>query len=723
MVSDIKNMYEELNIANNIIDNIITTNSKQEPNLSNNINKKHKTNIPFYYYLKDVYYNPYSSSFDPNYNLNNIQVDNSNKSTNNSINEDINNITISSIRSNSIIGNNNLIQNINEEEPLEFPDSTENLYESLFRKYMLMFKSKPSLSVRVPYVIELLGDTITNLFKEKVISTSSDDVIVTGNIISDLNKESRIEFFDFPSITLTLDINKIYDYVKYKANKNCLEEKFEDKRYVKYLVEKYHKFKNDNAFIKDTLKDKYYTVDQIYFVVKALIDALNNSNLLCSEKPVNFNILIYLGKSYKLNQSVSLFNCYLSCYFYFLYLYFENLENNLTLENLMFMANINIENLLYDVDSPYFTYFKTNFNNNNRIFKDTILSSYLLAIFTLNKNEIGIIDSSNKLTKHSINKKIRLLLIESFTSEPPMYYKNINNWNKRHLEIRFGIAILVYNILSNNSLDNTYKTLKDSILNICILESKNLDFVDITLKLSKNFTMFYNIVVENYKNNIDILLSNFINSNNYYTEDIKNALPSKIINELIKDIEFSENIMISNSSLSNKKSISNSLNSKFNLLNRLTFLFSELNRINKLKDKISNSVESINLSKNIIEEILIETNISNNELIKYYSCYSDEQINILKNISNLNINDIACRINSFGWKGQLLVIGDEDKINTVKNIMLKRLDHIESSSSIAKLWITDDFDKYCFSTYIGGIFSYINLSFENFTYMINEINN
>ena len=97
----------------------------------------------------------------------------------------------------------------------------EHLYEGIRNKFKKIYSSEPSFFIKIPKIITLLGDNVTNSFEEKVVTTYNHDMIICGNT---KNADSiNIEFYDhaFPRNSLNLEkIEPDYQnqYLKYIHN-------------------------------------------------------------------------------------------------------------------------------------------------------------------------------------------------------------------------------------------------------------------------------------------------------------------------------------------------------------------------------------------------------------------------------------------------------------------------------------------------------------------------
>ena len=70
----------------------------------------------------------------------------------------------------------------------------ESEYEDLRSKYNLIYKNDPTTVIKVPYTATLFGDTITQLFSNKVVANLSSELIVFFN--KNATNELNVNYFD-----------------------------------------------------------------------------------------------------------------------------------------------------------------------------------------------------------------------------------------------------------------------------------------------------------------------------------------------------------------------------------------------------------------------------------------------------------------------------------------------------------------------------------------------
>lgn len=166
-------------------------------------------------------------------------------------------------------------KNILKEEKDYIEDKIEPVYENMRHKFISLYKSEPSFFIRIPYFSVLLGDNVTEIFNDKVITTSEKDLIICGNSLNTNNKEKNlnIELFDQYS-----------ERVKYDLDSNITEE---------YIFEHF------NYIIK---------------AYKAGIFNLKPKNIISANLLVNFNVSDFKDK-------MCLVSCFVASFYISIYLH------------------------------------------------------------------------------------------------------------------------------------------------------------------------------------------------------------------------------------------------------------------------------------------------------------------------------------------------------------------------------------------------------------------
>lgn len=521
-------------------------------------------------------------------------------------------------------------------------------YEESVNIFREFFKSDPYFIIRVPYIIDLLGDNITNILNKKLLTTLSDDIILY--VSYSLTREMNIEFCNLPKLNKSFPMNL--------KDKSLSNEEIEDQ-----IIRSY---------------------PHLYYVLKGINDSIKKCDLLEYEENEvkGLNILITLGP-YHMNKYQSYILLYIASFIAGIAFYKFDYKENISNSNLMNIIISSIE--------------ENNFFEREELKEHKSLvqasSLYVNSIFMLNINEVGIFSKGKLERKYKMNENYSILNLDSFSNEPPTFYRIVNHENKRMIEVYFGIAIILISLKNNkNSLliDFIYSSLKKSDF-----EDKANEYIKFIIENHIFFDIFNTKSIREF-------ISLYIDDKQYTISDIRNILGNEIFNLILNMNEYGENIKISNKS--------------FELHSRITFLVNELERINRFLEII----EENNICKSSDLLLFKLINQSNSELISLYDSQSDEMINLGKNILSINSN-ICFRLTGNGWNGHISILSNNKNIKLYMEIFTKRIDQIRSTDKNAKLWITNDDIEYCRFNSFGGTYSILNPKYEDF--MINLNNN
>lgn len=136
--------------------------------------------------------------------------------------------------------------------------------------------------------------------------------------------------------------------------------------------------------------------------------------------------------------------------------------------------------------------------------------------------------------------------------------------------------------------------------------------------------------------------------------------------------------------------------------------------ISAFKDKEENFAADY-FKHNIIQMITE----SNNEMNSLYDCFSEEISKMIELVKKFekeeNVNGSSLKLASDGWSGNICVFGEERNISKIGDMIIKHYDSYENrGQEIANLWISDDINKYCYWSGIGGSLAMLNPAFEDF---------
>lgn len=723
---------------------------------------------------------------------------------------------------------------INQEtKETNFQVSKENYYESLNNKFEFLFNTKVDIILRIPYIVELLGDKITNMFSSKIITTLNEDVVLLASKCSKANSSSdkkenisdkkenndnlsssyfNIEIFELPKIGLKLSYKDILHYSDDEFNSKDINEENINKE----MIDNNNK-SNENNDLKKALLNQPY----IKFLIKAIKDSLKACNIAFYDELPSLNMMISLN-SLKHNHFQTLLNVYSISFLFILVLLYEDhnkseeeVERHVkkTVMNKMDNKNSNINDdsnnkensncynsiinkLTSNINNNTTNTFSTNINNGSNSISDrynklftrisiskalellelsinsnnfplyhrqfksfyynnnsSVFLPYLLSQFYLNNKEIAVYDGkTHTFNAYSINNKnntntsnYSCLLIDSFSNDPPEFYKELNYWNKRATESRFALAIILKKLDLNNS-SSANNTNNKNIAEACkslegfLKYCGGVDFSSITR-----------------------LINEYLNKEFYYTNDIELLIGRGLMNLLIEDLELGENILISNSKILNSNSSSKNHyylgskeNSSFKLKQRLEFLVNEYERISVIS-KLIESKESDNKKNiNILELIFSSTKSSCLELKDLYESFNQEMKELLNKIEGYGIHSQHTTVSIYeeGWSGGFAIIGKNKELSIIETFLshelknrFEKLSGFSHSSSgyssvfnqknfdmLSKLsknnyselnnntvWLTDDIERYCLLTKIGSCVSFLDPKYENFVYDVKNV--
>jgi hypothetical protein len=277
-------------------------------------------------------------------------------------------------------------------------EKLEPIYESMRTKFRNSFdNTEPSFFIRVPYAQILLGDNITHLFEEKLITTLEKDLIICGNIISE--KKVFLELFD-----------------KYSPK-------------IKFDLEDEPQISTENEIINT---DYIHEIEHTKYIISAFKAGIKNSkpkikkgaNLL-----INFNIPNNSSKD-------CLISTFIATFFASLYIH-DGIK--------LFSKQ---------------TLFELCFNELNRIDNFTYYSGVIYFQMYLERNSIGI-QNGNEFRQIKVDCDDGMMICDSFSSTPPMAISMINFWNKRKVEFKLALALILKRYKKNFTNEEILEIAKD----------------------------------------------------------------------------------------------------------------------------------------------------------------------------------------------------------------------------------------------------------------------
>ena len=486
-------------------------------------------------------------------------------------------------------------------------NSIESEYEDFRSKFNYLYKSDPTTIIKVPYTCTLFGDPVTKLFSNKIVSNLSSELILFFN--KNNNYELNIKYFE--------NVQEVKTKISENMNLNSDNFSLNDFAILGYTSALKHIKSNNNNYGSN------------------ILIILNNPN----REEVDCYLSIFLSMflcSLFINDLDSIINNSINkntLYEIVILTLTEICEQNKTLKNLI---NINF----YSPD----IYFKIFLERNNFGFSQ--------------KN----IFYQGKISSKE-NKPLKLFIFDSLSPEPIKYYSSSKYWNKRKVEVKLAMALMIKRFKENLSIE-------EIINNTQTIES------------------FLNIFENNYEI-VEKSMEIYLKKEVYKLSELKQELP---LDKILKDINNYQGALMTK---------------EFKLYDRLMFIMKEYQLISLLyyKTKIG---EEIDWKKNIFE--------SANLLRDNYYCYSEEMLNIdaeLKIKFGMNL-PIKCISN--GWAGKMIIIGNDSELVRYKEYIEKKYEKFleNQGDGLAYAWITDDINKYCYISEIEKGICILDPKYEDF---------
>ena len=486
-------------------------------------------------------------------------------------------------------------------------ESIESQYEDLRSKYNFLYKTDPTTIIRVPFTATLFGDTVTQLFSNKIVTNLSSELILIfkRNTTNELN----VKYFDNIQ-QIKKAVGELNISIKEEFNLN-------DFAILGYLSALKQIKSNNNNFGSD------------------ILIMLNNPNREEIDCYISIFLAMFLCCLY-INDIESIYNNTInksSLYEMVILTLTELCEQNKYLKNLI---NIN-----YYTPDIYFKIF-------------------------LEKNSFGF-NQGNLFYQSPIslnNTPLSLLVFDSLSPEPIKYYSSSKYWNKRKVEVRLAMALMIKRFKDNMSQEELIK---------------NASTIDNFLKVFENN---YEIVLKS----IDI----YLKKEKYNLSELKAELP---VEKLLKDINNFQGAL---------------LTKEFKLYDRIIFIIKEYQLISLLyyKMKIGEKVNWIDI---ILESAKL--------LRENYYCYSDEMLNIEAELK-INIGDnIPIKCISKGWTGKMVIFGTNQELTKIENYIYKKYEKLvdnNEENALANVWISDDINKYCFISELEKGVTILDPKYEGF---------
>jgi galactokinase len=485
----------------------------------------------------------------------------------------------------------------------------ESEYEDFRSKFNYLYKTDPTTIIKVPYTAILFGDPITHLFSNKIVANLSSELIIFFN--KNPNNELNLKYFENAQEIKT-KINEI-------NNLNLTSETFS---------------LNDFAILGYISALKY---------IKS-----NNNNY-------GSNVLIILN-----NPNKEDVDCYLSIFLamFLCSLYINDIDsiinNSLNKSSLYEMVNLTLTEIC-EQNKTLKNLIDINFYSPDIYFK----------IF-LEKNNFGFSQKNifyqGKVTTKD-NKSLKLFIFDSLSPEPIKYYSSSKYWNKRKVETRLAMALMIKRFKENLSIEEIINN-------------------------SQSVENFLNIFENNYEI-VEKSLDIYLKKEAYNLKELKEELP---VDKILKDINNYQGALMTK---------------EFKLYDRIKFILKEHQIIGILYYKMKIG-EEIDWKEKIEESAKL--------LRENYYCYSEEMMNLEAELKiqfgiNLPIKSI-----SNGWAGIMVIIGNDNELKKYEEFIEKKYEkYLENQGDgLAYAWITDDIKKYCFISELEKGICILDPKYEDF---------
>lgn len=689
----IDNHYDLMNIYKYNVNNNSYLNVYKNIIIGNNINNKYNSNI-----------------------LNTVNVDNNLYIYNNSI--------FSILSNNNIIPNNNGIIRYN---------TKYNILETFIDKWKpfqnfgnSINKSKLFLS---PLIKDKNYDTIYfNSNNKYLLNLNNSNIkFESNNIIIDYN--------------LNIKNNCINYNISNKFNNSCLNLNLKNFSIIKngnFLVSKSNLYNNDiicknNISISEEFYSKsvsylfyIHSILNIYKICNILNDLFNNNIInnqyLLTNYPINSN--------FYLDTIIIYFDIYISTTIYIEISDLISVEGNVSNSNYL-VINVNRilnKNELYikikstniyknntfkinikgsykqygqldrNISSIYINELE-NFDNENRIFYNTVNIENNLNLYNNNFNKLNILVKKNLFIGNNLNKRNKICDISNNFNSIFGYNNNFIFFSNENDKYNNKSLISINSIIDSNSITSG---------NICIdknlTNTKNININgnthilnNLNIKNSLNFSNKNNF---NFNININNNIESLFNINTYYNINIKNNIITN--NYLTNNIIFRNNKNNKNNIKFNNSKLSiynNSTNSYLPIIQIPTFNNNNNIYLTDIKDNLNFKYNNNNILCISNNSLALDTNINNNniistknfELSEYsFKINSDKffvnELDLLKEITNIekyyysiyNINiskspiNNKCLIFSYNYPR----INYESNLNIYHNNKPKKIEYI-----------------------------------------------
>ena len=482
----------------------------------------------------------------------------------------------------------------------EIDEIYEPLYEDLRSNYFKLFNTDPTSIIRVPYTVTLFGDYVTKLFNDKIISNLKNDII----IISSKNKIKQLKINFFDSVK---ELNFPLTSFETQDNKE-----------------------NINLILDDYLISGY----------------CNGLKIIEKEKQSGANILLLMNNT-NLDDNDVFISSFLGMFLCSIYLNDSSLiEKGKINKTILYEKVLLSLEELKSIDIQYY-------------------ASYLYFKLFLKKNFLGINIGNSYNQKELIDKDkdLKQLVFDSFSPEPMKYYSSSKYWNKRRVEVRLGLSLILKRFKEDFTVEDLIKYSNDI-----------LNFIN----------LFGNI--ESVFKSMDV----YLRKTKYSLNEIKSEL-SINIDSLLKDIKGYQGALMTKD---------------FELYKRVYYILKEYEKVFLISHKFLTG-EKID----IIEEL----KIGNKNMKENYDCLSEEMISLEIELKD-KYNNIGIKSVSEGWSGKLIGIGHKDNIEKMEKYLIDKFEKYnqDKGDMLISAWISDDINKYVIVSEFGGSINIFDPKYEDF---------
>ena len=107
---------------------------------------------------------------------------------------------------------------------------------------------------------------------------------------------------------------------------------------------------------------------------------------------------------------------------------------------------------------------------------------------------------------------------------------------------------------------------------------------------------------------------------------------------------------------------------------------------------------------------------SHSEMDSLYDCLSDDIRKMINFVRRSNSADtLSLKLASDGWSGNIFVLGGDSSVEAIGEALVKECESYENrGQEVANIWISDEINKYCYWSGVGGGLAVLNPIYEDF---------